>query len=150
MLLKEICTPDVIVAKPEMSVLHAARMMREAHVGDLLVVDDDKEGDQTPLGIVTDRDIVLEVLGRELDPRTVTVREIMRAPVVIADESEESSMALERMKLHGVRRIPVMGHGGQLRGIVCLDDLLKQLASDAATIADIITREQHQEHRRRR
>jgi CBS domain-containing protein len=70
---------------------------RQRHVGDLIVVED-PHGDQTPLGMVTDRDIVVEVLGRELDPDTVTVAEIMRKPVVIASEAEDVSLALDRMK----------------------------------------------------
>ena len=149
MLLKEICTPDVVLCKPDTRVLAAARLMRQRHVGDLVVVED-PHGDQTPLGMVTDRDIVVEVLGRELDPATVTVGEIMRKPVVIASEAEEVSTAVDRMKAHGVRRIPVMGERRKLAGILALDDLLRRLAADAGALAEIVAREQGNEHRARR
>jgi CBS domain-containing protein len=149
MLLKDLCTPDVVYCSPELRVLGAAILMRQRHVGDLVVVND-PDGDQTPIGMITDRDIVVEVLGKELDPRTVTVREIMRAPSVIARDTEDAAQAFERMKVHGVRRIPVMNEHRKLVGIVCLDDLLRQLAADANTLAEIVTREQRHEHGTRR
>ena len=135
MLLREICTPDVVYCGPNTGVLAAARLMREKHVGDLIVVDD-PHGDQTPLGMVTDRDIVIEVLGKELDPRTTTVAEIMHKPAVIASDDEDVSQAIDRMKAHGVRRVPVTGERGRLVGIVALDDLLRKLAADASALAD--------------
>jgi CBS domain-containing protein len=149
MLLKEICTPDVVLCSSDTRVLTAARIMRQKHVGDLVVVDD-SDGDQTPLGMVTDRDIVVEVLGKELDPRTVTVAEIMRKPAVIANECEDVSQAIDRMKAHGVRRIPVMGADRKLIGIVAVDDLLRKLAAVASALADIVDRQQGNEHRGRR
>jgi CBS domain-containing protein len=149
MLLKEICTPDVVVCSSGTNVLAAARIMRQKHVGNLVVVDD-PDGDQTPLGMVTDRDIVIEVLGKELDPRTVTVAEIMRTPAVIADEYEDVSQAVDRMKAHGVRRIPVMGKHRKLAGIFAVDDLLRRLAAVASSLAEILDREQGNEHRGRR
>lgn len=149
MLLKDICTPDVVHCTPSATVLSLARLMRERHVGDVIVVED-ADGDQTPVGVVTDRDIVVEVLGRERDPARVCAREIMRRPVVIARTNEDAAQAIERMKAHGVRRIPVLDEQSRLAGIVCLDDLLKQLAADAGALADIVSREQDREHRSRR
>jgi CBS domain-containing protein len=149
MLLKDLCTPDVVSCAPDRSALHAARLMRERHVGDVVVVED-PETDQSPIEVVTDRDIVVEVLGKELDPSRVTLRQIMRTPAVLASTSEDVAQALERMKLHGVRRIPVVDESAKLAGILSLDDLVKRLAADAATLAEVITREQDREHRVRR
>ena len=118
-------------------------------MGDVVVIED-AENDQTPVGVVTDRDLVVEVLGRERDPAKVCAREIMRKPVVIARTSEDTAQAVERMKAHGVRRIPVMDEQRRLAGIVCLDDLLKQLAAEAGALVDIVSREQDLEHRNRR
>ena len=149
MLLKEICTPDVVSCAANCSALHAARLMRQHHVGDLIVVED-LESDSSPIGVVTDRDIVVEVLGKELDPARVTLRQIMRTPVVIASMTEDVTQALERMKFHGVRRIPVVDGSAKLIGVLSLDDLLKRLAADAASLAEVVTREQDREHRMRR
>lgn len=149
MLLRELCTPDVVSCAPEESALHAAGLMRKHHVGDVVVVEH-PETDRSPIGLVTDRDIVIEVLGKELDPAKVTLRQIMRTPIVIASVSEDIAQAVERMKFHGVRRIPVVDETSRLIGILCLDDLLKRLASDAAALAEVVSREQDREHRVRR
>ena len=149
MLLSEICTPDVVYCGADSTALAAARLMRERHVGDVVVVDE-PNGDQTPIGVVTDRDIVIEVIAKEQDPAKVTVREIMRTPVVVAHATEDVSEAVARMKAHGVRRIPVMGESQRLIGILCLDDLLKQVVVDAGALVDIVSREQSREHRTRR
>ena len=149
MLLKDLCTPDVVTCAADNSALHAARLMRQQHVGDVIVVDGEGS-DESPLGVVTDRDIVVEVLGKDLDPARVTLRELMKRPAVIASSSEDVTQAVERMKAHGVRRIPVVDGHSRLAGILCLDDLLKRLAADAAGLADIVVREQDREHRTRR
>jgi CBS domain-containing protein len=150
MLLNEICTPDIVYCDPDTSVLAAARIMRERHVGDLVVVDESEEGDHIPLGMVTDRDIVIEVLAQGRDAQSVTVSEIMRKPAVIARGNEDASQAVARMKVHGVRRIPVLGDNRRLAGIISLDDLLRQLAADANQLAEIVAQEQVREHRTRR
>lgn len=149
MLLKEICTPDVAQCPPETSVLAAARLMRQRHVGDLVVIESAEDG-QTPIGLVTDRDIVIEVLAEERDPAQVPVRSIMRTPVVVARASEDLSQAIERMTTHGVRRVPVVDEHERLVGILTLDDVLKQFASAAEAIVAVISRGQNHEQRLRR
>ena len=149
MLLRDVCTPDVVYCSASLRVIEAAHLMRHKHVGDLVVVED-PDGDRIPLGIVTDRDIVVEVLGNDLDPAHTTVADIMRAPVVIAADSEDTEQVMERMRMHGVRRIPVVGTGGTLVGIVTLDDLVKVLATDAGILLDIVAKAQTHEHRARR
>jgi len=149
MLLNSICTLDVACCGPRTTVLEAAHLMRRKHTGDLVVVDDD-EDKAAPLGIITDRDIVVEVLGNGLDPATTTVGSVIRTPVVIANQGEDTSQALERMRSHGVRRVPVVGEEGRLVGIITVDDLLKRLAADANSLVEIISREQSREQRTRR
>jgi len=123
--------------------------MRIKHVGDLVVVED-PDGDRIPLGVVTDRDLVIEVLAKGLDPAKTQLKDIMRTPVVVATETEDSTQAIERMRMHGVRRIPVVGEGGALKGIVTLDDLLRQFAADATALLDVVVKGQNHEHRARR
>jgi CBS domain-containing protein len=148
MLLKDLCTPDVVSCTADCSALHAARLMRQHHVGDVIVIEDAES--VSPVGVVTDRDIVVEVLGKELDPARVTLRQIMRTPAVIASTTEDAAQAVERMKAHGVRRIPVVDQASRLAGVLSLDDLLKRLAADAATLVEVVTREQDRERRTRR
>ena len=151
MLLNSFCMSDVARCSPRTTVLEAAHLMRRHHTGDLVVVDDDG-GDErlTPLGVITDRDIVVEVLAKGADPATTLVSQVMRTPVVIANAHEDSSQVLERMRVHGVRRIPVVGDEGWLVGVVTVDDMLKRLAADAHMLTEIVSKEQNQEQRARR
>jgi CBS domain-containing protein len=146
MLLKDICTPEAVYCTREITVLEAARLMRHKHVGDLVVVDDPRD-ECVPVGMVTDRDLVVKVLGNERDPATTTVGEIMRVPLVTARETEYAAHAMQRMHAHGVRRIPVVGADGRLMGMVALDDLLKVLATEATTLAEIVLKEHDHERR---
>jgi CBS domain-containing protein len=147
MLLKEICTTGVAFCGRSTSVLDAAALMRTRHTGDLVIVDDISDG-SAPSGVITDRDIVVKVLGNNLDPRTVTVGDVMRTPIVLGRDTEDLSEAVARMRTHGVRRLPIVDSRGKLVGIVTLDDLLKGLAGEATALMDIVAKEQDQERRR--
>jgi CBS domain-containing protein len=130
--------------------MDAARIMRQKHTGDLVVVDDGDEDAREPVGIITDRDIVVEVLAQGLNPATTTVGSIIRTPVVVAHEKEDATTALERMREHGVRRIPVVSDHNRLVGILTVDDLLKLLAADATALTELVSRQQHRERVARR
>lgn len=149
MLLKDICTLDAVCCGPDTTVHEASRIMRRSHVGDLIVVDD-PEGDRVPIGVVTDRDFVLEVLGNGLDPNHTTVARLMHQPVVIANEEEQVAAVIVRMRTHGVRRIPVVDARGATVGIITLDDLLRLLVNEAGSLLEIVAKEQNQERRSRR
>ena len=149
MRIPEICTTEVVCCRPQASALDAARLMRHKHVGDVVVVSD-PEGDRVPLGVVTDRDLTIEVLGNGRDAAQTTLSDVMRSPLVVATESEDASSVLERMRFHGVRRIPVVDARGTLVGIVTLDDLLRALLSDMQTLLASQTKAQRREQSSRR
>ena len=149
MQLKDICTLDVASCSRETSILEAARLMRHHHTGTLVVVDD-PQGERTPAGVVTDRDIVVEGLANELDPARTGVARIMGTKVVIAGASEGLVDGIERMRAHAVRRLPIVDHKGALVGIVTLDDLLTLHARQAVALAEIVSKEQVHEQRTRR
>ncbi|MGD0492796.1 MAG: CBS domain-containing protein [Steroidobacteraceae bacterium] len=149
MLIKEICMGNVVVCDPQTSALQAASLMRHRHVGDVVVVDNPvSEG--VPLGVVTDRDLVVEVLGNGLDPAKTNVGSLMRTPVVIARESEDTATVIERMRTHGVRRVPVIAGEGEIIGIVTLNDLLKAVIADAGALLEVMTKGQLNEMHNRR
>jgi CBS domain-containing protein len=149
MLLSEICTTDVVCCKPQTTALEAARLMRHRHVGDVVVVDD-PERTRVPLGVVTDRDLAIEVLGNDRDAAATALATLVRTPVVIARDSEDASAVVERMRVHGVRRIPVVDDRGALLGIVTLDDLLKAFLADMHRLLETESRGQRREQSARR
>ena len=149
MLLKEICVLDVTCCARTTRISEAARLMRQHHTGDLVIVDT-PDADRVPVGILTDRDIVVEVLATGLDPTETTVAQVMSARVVVASGTEDASAAMDRMRQHGVRRLPVVDHDGTLMGIVTLDDLLRLHAAQATAMAAIVSTEQTREYRAKR
>ena len=143
----EICTRDTIIAKKDSTIFEIAKLMRQHHVGDIVVVN---EGENIPIGIVTDRDIVIEILAKELSPETVTTGDIMNRDVLTAQENDDIWDTLQRMRIRGVRRIPVVDQRGGLVGIASLDDLLELLADELEGIAKIVRREQDRERSTRK
>ena len=144
----EVCNRTVVIVGRETPLGEAAKLMRENHVGSL-VVSKNTYG-RKPLGIVTDRDMVVEVMAADLDYRTLTVGEIMGDKLVIAKETDDSLDTLKLMRASGVRRIPVVTEKGDLAGIVTVDDLLEIVAEELEDIVHAIGNEQHKETKRRR
>jgi CBS domain-containing protein len=136
MLVNECCNPDVVCCGPETVVQEVAALMRKHHVGSVVVTDADDT--RVPIGIVTDRDIVIETVAPELDVKTITASDIMSAPVVTVRDTDNLPEALRLMRTHKVRRIPVVTEGGALFGIVTVDDVINLLAQELQTITGAI------------
>ena len=140
----EICNREVVVSDKTMSVVEAARLMRTHHVGDLVVVDE-RDGRKLPVGIVTDRDIVVEVVAAGVNPDALKVGDIMGLDVATVRESEGLFEALRYMRDKGVRRMPVVDSAGGLVGLLTLDDLLSLLAEEMTELAQLVSQERQRE-----
>ena len=145
-----VCSRAVVFSTREETVAAAAKLMRENHVGSIVVVEQMNGGKRLPVGIVTDRDLVVEVLAPGLDAKTITVGDIMAAELVTVRENEGLLETMEIMRYRGVRRIPVVDDAGQLIGIASTDDLLEVLAEEMTELAKIVAREQAHEAQTRR
>lgn len=145
----EICTRDVVCASSETTIAAAAKMMRQYHIGDVIVTRE-HAGRRIPLGIVTDRDIVLGVVAPELSAATLTVGDIMGSELITATESDDVFDAMQRMRNKGVRRIPIVQEDGDLAGILSIDDVIEILAEEMNQLARLISREQLHERETRR
>lgn len=143
--ISSICNRSVAFTTREATVAAAAKMMRHGHVGCLVVVDRMNGGRRMPVGIVTDRDIVVEIVATGLDPAVITVGDIMAQELVVGRESDSVLETLEIMRFKGVRRLPTVGPDGQLVGIVTVDDLLEVLAEELGELAKIVAHEQSHE-----
>ncbi len=149
MAIGEFCNREVVVVGADATVAEAARLMRKHHVGDLVVVRM-SAGKNKPIGIVTDRDLVVEVMAAGLDPSTLSVGEIMGQDLAKVKENTGVSEVIRYMRDMGVRRMPVVGSGGALVGLVTLDDLLALLSEELAELTRLTQLEQKRETKRRR
>jgi len=140
----EICNREVVIAKKALSVVDAAQLMRTHHVGDLVVVEE-KDGRKQPVGIVTDRDIVVEVVAAGVDADALKVGDIMGPEVATVRESEGLFEALRYMRDKGVRRMPVVDSTGGLVGILTMDDMLSLLAEAMTELAKLVSHERQRE-----
>ena len=141
----ELCNRTVYIIRTDESVLAAARLMKKHHVGCLVVVQE-QGGERIPIGMVTDRDLVIRGLagdGGALD--TVQVADVMSSELVTARDTEDIHGVRKRMRAHGVRRIPVVDQEDRLQGIIAFDDIIQWLAEEITDLARLVTREQEQE-----
>ncbi len=140
----EICTREVVVASRDTSVLEAAQLMRQHHVG-AVVVADAVNGKRKPVGMITDRDLVIEVMAPQVNAGSVMVGDIMQQELNSIQENSGVFEAVQFMRAKGVRRLPVVDKQGWLIGIVSMDDLLALLAEEMNEMAGVISHEQSKE-----
>jgi len=148
MSISEFCNREVVFATREMSLPEAAQLMREYHVGALVVVDE-VNGKRVPVGIVTDRDIVIEVIAQSLDLNDFSVGDIMGPQLISVQEKDGVFETIRLMRTKGIRRIPVVNQEGGLVGIISADDILDLLADEMAELAKVAPREQEREAKTR-
>jgi CBS domain-containing protein len=147
MKVSEKCQRNVVSVRPHEELISAAHLMRDKHVGYLVVIEPALvDGTYRPIGVLTDRDLVVSVLAREANPRSLRIEDVMtRMPrVVRADQSLAD--AVQEMRRIGVRRLPVIGDHGELFGVISLDDIVETLATQLHDVADSIRTEQAVEH----
>jgi CBS domain-containing protein len=141
----EICNREVVVGTPDMTVSVAAKLMRQHHVGSVVIVDQMNGGRGFPVGIITDRDIVVEITAMDLNAGAITVGDIMCTDLMTARESEGVLETMQIMRYKGVRRLPIVSEQGRLVGIVTIDDLLELLSDQLGELAKVIMKEQAHE-----
>jgi len=144
MTIGKVCNREVVFIHAQASVPEAARLMREYHVGDL-VVTKEKTGKRVPVGIVTDRDIVLEVIAEGVSMDDVSVGDIMSDNLVTARESDGLLETVKVMRAKGIRRLPVVNDDNELVGILSVDDLIDLFSEQIVDLARLIAREQGRE-----
>lgn len=133
----ECCNTDVVCCAPDTPVSDVAGLMRRHHVGDV-VVTEDQAGRRVPVGIVTDRDIVIETIALQVDSGAFTAGDLMSVPLVTVPEQAGVVETLRLMRSHKVRRLPVVSDTGALYGIITTDDLINLLATELSLMTDAI------------
>ena len=131
--LKDFATAVVAVVEPEATALTVAQLMRQHHIGALVVVD--AQDKTRPVGIVTDRDLVLSLMAEGLDPTLFTAGVVMSIELVVAHAELDTMEAVQLMRTQRVRRLVLVDERGALAGIVTMEDLLELLARELANLA---------------
>ena len=144
----EYCNRDVVMISKDAAVRDAVNLLRNYHVGDVVVVEK-VAGKNHPIGILTDRDIVVEILAKDVDVTSVTVGDVMSLKLVTVTEQTSLLDTLESMHQHGIRRLPVVDSAGVLVGIITLDDLLELFAEQISKVAALMKNEQRREQKQR-
>jgi CBS domain-containing protein len=133
---RDFCTPGPVTIEAQASLREAALLMRNSHVG-ALVVKERQGGVERPAGILTDRDIVVAVIAVPgARPEGIRVGDAMSQPVVVAHEDDGLFEVVETMQQKAVRRLPVVGADGGLRGMVTMDDVLRVLSAELGSLAE--------------
>ncbi|MDO8249470.1 MAG: CBS domain-containing protein [Rhodoferax sp.] len=130
--LKDFATSVVAVVEPETPALVVAQLMRKHHIGALVVVEAQEKS--RPVGIVTDRDLVLELMAEGLDPAVFTAGDIMTVDLVLATPDMDAMEAVLLMKTHRLRRLVIVDEVGRLMGIVTMEDILELLTRELADL----------------
>jgi CBS domain-containing protein len=133
-----LCKRPIVSIDAHASLREAATLMREQHVGALVVTAAEKEGRMVAEGIVTDRDLAIEVLARDLSPGAVKIGSLATRELVAVPGNRGISECLGVMREAGVRRLLVTNEMGGLAGFVSFDDLLQAVAADVTALADTV------------
>ena len=134
------CNRDVIIAEKEQTVIEVAKLMRHHHVGDVVIVSSNG-GKTKPIGILTDRDIVIELVACDVPLESVAVGDVMSYELVTAREDDSIWDTLQLMRAKGIRRVPVVNAADELEGILSIDDLLELFAEELNLLAKVPFRE---------
>jgi CBS domain-containing protein len=142
----EFCNRRTIVAKKGETILDVAHRMRDEHVGSVVVIEGLPNENAVPVGILTDRDIIVRVLAAtDRHIHSFRVSDVMTEELVTARENEDLFDVLKRMRSFGVRRIPVVNRTGGLEGIIALDDIVDFLQEQISGVSTLISREKKRE-----
>ena len=143
------CKRNVVVSPRDESIVDAAKRMRMLHVGTVIIIEE-RDRMQVPVGILTDRDIVLSIVAS--DPEHLpflSVGDAMSDDLLTAGEDTSLPDALKLMQERGVRRLPVVDHAGALVGIVTADDVIRLLAEELSQVVKLMNHEEQVERRYR-
>ena len=140
MFVGEICNRQVVICGRDDSIQNAAELMRDNHVGDVIVVEH-KEGKHFPIGILTDRDIVIEVLAEGVNLNDITVSDVMSSELISVKEDDYIIETIEQMRDRGIRRVPVVNQEGSLEGILAVDDTIELVAELLSNLVRLFKQE---------
>ncbi len=149
MRIHEICNCNTVYIEKDASLIEVAKLMRQRHAGSIIVVDQQADSALIPVGIITDRDLVVEVLAEDVPADAVSLKDVMTTDPLVVHEQDELHQTIKLMCARGVRRAPVVDSRDSLVGVVSIDDILRALAGELNDIISLMEFEQFREKRTR-
>lgn len=146
--LKEVCQHEVATIRKEQNILEAAKKMRDEHTGSLVVIQPENKY-SIPCGIVTDRDILIQLIAQKLPAEKFMVEDIMSNNPICAREEDDVFETIQQMRRKGIRRMPVIDEHQSLIGMIAMDDLLSVIAKELKNLSGIMSQERRQESQNR-
>jgi CBS domain-containing protein len=132
----ELCRRPVVTATAATPLAEVARIMRTRHVGSVVIVSND--GPPRAIGMVTDRDMIVEVMAMGLDPATMTAGDIMTSSPAVCEAADDVLWAVKVMRDRGVRRLPVVDERGELAGLLAFDDVIEHLGTSVTDLVQAL------------
>ena len=123
----------MVTASPDAKVNEVAELMSDSNVGCVVITND-----QCPVGIVTDRDLVVRVIARGRDPKKTAIEEVMTLDPVVVEDGTGLFEAMQFIRDEGVRRLPIIDGDGKLAGIITMDDIIRLIGQEMLYIGDVI------------
>jgi len=136
MLAGEYCNRSVTIIGKHDSIRKASKLMRKHHTRDILVVEL-RNGERIPVGIITDRDIVIQVLAIDVEIDDISIEDVMSYKLITANENDDLMNTIRRMRINTVRRIPIVNQAGGLVGVLSTDDILDIITEQLMDIDQI-------------
>jgi len=130
----DLCEKDIIWVDEDKSAVEVASRMRDQHVG-CVVVAHRRESGLRPVGIITDRDLAMLLVARDVEPELILASDIMTSPVITCGADQQLAETIDLMHLHSVRRLPVVDDEEFLIGLVSYEDIVRQLALQLAHVS---------------
>jgi CBS domain-containing protein len=147
--LRKIGKRKVATVYRHMNVGEAARIMRDSHLGDVIVIER-RGGKIMPVGILTDRDIVMSTTALGISPFDFRVDDVMTRTLVTAPSDSTLNHIIALMKDHGIKRIPLLNEAGELDAVVAIEDVIRFLSTELYELSQVYERQQNLERERRR
>jgi len=144
MTVSDYCERNIALLTRDASLQEAAMMMRIHHLGEVIVIDK-LNGKNIPVGVVTDRDLVIEIMALEVDVEQISVGNIMSLELITVRQDNNLSDTLDIMQQHGVRRLPVIDNSGSLLGVINIEVILKVLCQDLSKMLTLFNNERDNE-----
>jgi len=140
MLSGEYCNRDVVFVGDSDYVTKAAELMRDNHITHVVVIQS-KFGKNIPVGIISDRDIVIDFIASQVDIHNTPIKNLLKSNIVVVDEHDDLMVTIKRMRMSGLGRVIVVNSNGELIGVLSIDEIIGVISESIMDLEQIMIRD---------